>query len=96
MFEDDDSALGRRKKRRVRINSLPMASKCINAIMGPLLEAVKKNEVLRWKLFEVRFLANLKGDDMVVTMLYHKPLGVSPAARIWLCCHGKLDFLVLS
>ena len=38
-----------------------------------LIEAIKENEILRRKLFQVDFLSTLSG-ELLISLLYHKPL----------------------
>ena len=60
-------------KTLIRIHSLPIASKAINALMQPLLEAIKAQQITQDRLFTIEFLSTLSG-DMLVTLIYHKPL----------------------
>ena len=67
MFEQGD------KRKPVLIDQLPIASRRINELMGPLLEACKKEPVLGKKLFQVEFLTTLT-DEALVTLCYHRPI----------------------
>jgi len=60
-------------KKPVFIPTFPIASKAINELMPPLMEAINGNELLRKKCFQVEFLNTLRG-DMLVTLIYHKAL----------------------
>ena len=75
--EDDDLyyAMFRRDapKTPVRITEFPIASTAIQSLMPSLLQALRDNEVLRQKLFQVEFLSTLAGDTLV-TLIYHRKL----------------------
>jgi tRNA (uracil-5-)-methyltransferase len=60
-------------KQKFRVDSFPVASKLINQAMVGLIDAVKNNETLRRKLFQVDFLSTLNG-ELLISLLYHKPL----------------------
>lgn len=49
------------------------ASELINQMMPKLMQALKPNQVLRHKLFQVDFLSTLSG-EILVSLLYHKQL----------------------
>lgn len=70
MFEQGD------KRAPVLLEQLPIASRRINALMGPLLEACKTDPVLGRKLFQVEFLTTLSGQALV-TLCYHRPIDES-------------------
>lgn len=55
------------------IDQLPIASRRINELMPPLLEACKVDPVLGRKLFQVEFLTTLSGEALV-TLCYHRPI----------------------
>ena len=61
------------KHKVVLIDQLPIASKRINELMTPLLDACKANPILGRKLFQVEFLTTLSGEALV-TLCYHRPL----------------------
>ena len=67
MFEPGD------KRRPILIEQLPIASRQINALMTPLLEACKADPQLGRKLFPVEFLTTLSGEALV-TLCYHRPI----------------------
>lgn len=69
MFERDAD----NQKNVVRIDEFPVADKSINALMPKLLAEFKANELLGKRLFEVHFLATLKG-EMLVSLIYRCPL----------------------
>ncbi len=58
----------------IRIDTFPPACAAINALMTPLLTALKADMALHHRLYQVEFLATLSG-DMLVTLIYHRPLG---------------------
>jgi len=60
-------------KEKYRVDRFPIASQLINAVMPVLIEALKTNEALRRKLFQVDFLSTLSG-EIVVSLLYHRKL----------------------
>ena len=60
-------------KEKYRVDSFPPASKGINTMMSVLMEKLRNNPVLRKKLFQIDYLSGLSG-EMVISLLYHKPL----------------------
>ena len=60
-------------KAQYRVDQFPAASRLINDVMGPLIDAVRANPCLRRRLFQVDFLSTLSG-ELVVSLLYHRPL----------------------
>ncbi len=60
-------------KQKYAVNQFPPASIVINEVMVKLLALVKKNEVLRRKLFQIDYLSTLT-NEILVTLVYHKPL----------------------
>jgi hypothetical protein len=77
------------KSQRIRVEQYPLASVRINALMGPLLELVKSRPLLWNRLFEVRFLAGFNTDEVIVTLLYHRKLGMVlgfSARTTWVAC----------
>lgn len=72
-----------KQKTVVRIDEFPMACKAINTLMPVLLDALKNNPLLGQRVFEVHFLATLKG-EMLVTLIYHRKLEAAwqDAARL--------------
>lgn len=69
MFEKDDEG----NKKRVLVEQFAIASLAINKLMPVLRHHLEQDVALKDKLFEVRFLSTTTG-DMLVTLLYHKPL----------------------
>lgn len=60
-------------KQRYRLDQFPIASRLINRMMKALLEAIRGNELLSRKLFQVDYLSTLSG-QIAVSLLYHKTL----------------------
>lgn len=63
----------RATKEKYRVGDFPVASTLINQAMTGLLDAIKDNPVLRFKLFQVDFLSTLSG-ELLISLLYHKQL----------------------
>lgn len=61
------------RKQKLSITDFPVASLAINQLMPKLLAEIKAHAQLKQKLFQVTFLNTLAG-DMLVTLIYHKPL----------------------
>ena len=61
------------KYKAVLIDQLPIASRRINELMGPLLEACKADPQLGRKLFQIEFLTTLSGEALV-SLCYHRPI----------------------
>ena len=60
-------------KEKYRVDQFPAASRLINDLMPLLIDAMKGNEALRHKLFQVDFLSTLSG-EILVSLLYHRQL----------------------
>ena len=60
-------------KEKFRVDEFPVASKLINKAMKMLLEIIKDQKELRFKLFQVDFLSTLSG-ELLISLLYHKTL----------------------
>jgi len=60
-------------KQKYRVDQFPAASRLINDLMPLLIEAMKGNDTLRRKLFQVDFLSTLSG-EILVSLLYHRQL----------------------
>jgi tRNA (uracil-5-)-methyltransferase len=67
-----DYAMNSVDKQLILIETCPKADRAINALMIPLKEHLRQEEVLRHKLFGVEFLSTQHG--MLVTLIYHKKL----------------------
>ncbi|PKH19147.1 tRNA (uridine(54)-C5)-methyltransferase TrmA [Enterobacterales bacterium CwR94] len=63
-------------RQRIRVDSFPAASELINRLMPRLLDAIRDQHVLRFKLFQVDYLSTQSG-QMVVSLLYHRKLDES-------------------
>lgn len=57
----------------IRMTTFPIACEAINVLMPRLLDALKADDVLCHKLYQIEFLATLTG-DMLVTLIYHRRL----------------------
>jgi tRNA (uracil-5-)-methyltransferase len=60
-------------REKYRVDQFPAASRLINDLMPLLVDAMKDNESLRRKLFQVDFLSTLSG-EILVSLLYHRQL----------------------
>ena len=60
-------------KEKIRIDHFPPASELINNVMVDIMDALRPNEVLRRKLFQIDYLSTLTG-EVLVSLLYHKQL----------------------
>ncbi|SEG51396.1 tRNA (uridine(54)-C5)-methyltransferase TrmA [Vibrio hangzhouensis] len=60
-------------REKYRVDQFPAASRLINDLMPLLMDAMKGNEILRKKLFQVDFLSTLSG-EILVSLLYHRQL----------------------
>ncbi|MGV7962471.1 tRNA (uridine(54)-C5)-methyltransferase TrmA [Photorhabdus tasmaniensis] len=61
-------------KQRIRIVQFPVASKLINNMMAVLIDAIKSEQILRHKLFQIDYLST-SSNKILVSLLYHKKLG---------------------
>jgi len=57
-------------KQKIRVDQFPPASLLINDVMSQLIELLKVNKTLRFKLFQIDFISTLSG-QIVVSLLYH-------------------------
>lgn len=64
----------RETKKPVFLTEFPVAGRAINTLMPVLMEQINASELLRKKLFQIEFLSTT-ADDMLVSLIYHKPLG---------------------
>lgn len=60
-------------RERIRVDSFPAASELINRLMPRLINRLRDQHVLRFKLFQIDYLSTVSG-QMVVSMLYHRKL----------------------
>ncbi len=84
--EDDRSYYAMRKRKEegrgvIPIEECKIVDKAIYEVMEPLLKEIEKNENLRFKLYEINFLSNSKG-ELIVTLIYHKKVDESIAEDI--------------
>lgn len=63
----------KQSKQAYRVDQFPTASLLINQAMPRLLDAIRDNQLLRRKLFQVDFLSTLSG-ELLISLLYHKQL----------------------
>ena len=84
--EGDKSYYAMRKRKEdgrgvIPIEECKIVDKAIYDIMTPLLKEIEKNENLRFKLYEIDFLSNSKG-ELIITLIYHKKVDESIAEDI--------------
>lgn len=60
-------------KSRIKLDQYPVASLLINQLMPIMIEHLKINAVLRFKLFQIDYLSTQSG-KLLVSLLYHKAL----------------------
>ncbi|WP_281950676.1 tRNA (uridine(54)-C5)-methyltransferase TrmA [Nitrosophilus kaiyonis] len=74
-------------KKLIKIDECPIMLKPIFNLMPKLIEKIKKDEVLSYKLFRVDFLSSLNNQTLV-SLIYHKPID-----EIWEKSAKKLEDL---
>ena len=74
----------KKTKKRVRIDSFPIAVKLINSAMQTILPLIQYNDILRHQLFQIDYLSTLSG-QLLITLLYHKKLDAQ-----WISAAEKL------
>ncbi len=84
--EDDRSYYAMRKRKEegrgvIPIDECKIVDKAIYNVMEPLLREITKNKALRFKLYEIDFLSNSKG-ELIVTLIYHKKVDESIEGEI--------------
>jgi tRNA (uracil-5-)-methyltransferase len=84
--EYDKSYYAMRKRKEegrgvIPIEECKIVDKAIYEAMDPLLREIEKNENLRFKLYEIDFLSNSKG-ELIVTLIYHKKVDETIAEDI--------------
>ena len=67
MYRRDD------RKTPIPVTDFPIACETVQRLMPALLSALKPNELLRRKLFQVEFLSTLAGESLI-TLVYHRKL----------------------
>lgn len=60
-------------KEKIRVDQFDPGAPLICELMPVLLDALKPNEILRRKLFQIDYLTTLSG-EVLVSLIYHKPL----------------------
>jgi tRNA (uracil-5-)-methyltransferase len=70
MHEKDEES---GERRRIRVETFPVASELINHLMHHVMTAVRSSHMLRHKLFQANFHTTLSGQAMI-TLIYHKKL----------------------
>jgi tRNA (uracil-5-)-methyltransferase len=58
---------------RIRVDQFPAAGELINQLMPKMIAAIRCNDVLRRKLFQIDYLSTLSG-QAVISLLYHRKL----------------------
>ncbi|WP_275553205.1 tRNA (uridine(54)-C5)-methyltransferase TrmA [Mixta sp. Marseille-Q2659] len=61
---------------RIRVDQFPAAGELINQLMPKMIAAIRGNDVLRRKLFQIDYLSTLSG-QAVISLLYHRKLDES-------------------
>ncbi|MDY6890304.1 MAG: tRNA (uridine(54)-C5)-methyltransferase TrmA [Pseudomonadota bacterium] len=74
MFDGD-------KRTPVRLDSCPMVATRIHEVMFALLDAIRPDPVLRFKLFQIDFLSTLSG-ELLVSLIYHRKLDEAWVERV--------------
>ena len=79
--EGDKTFYAMRKRKEdgrgvIPIEECKIVDRAIYDVMTPLMSEIEKNENLRFKLYEIDFLSNSKG-ELIVTLIYHKKVDES-------------------
>ncbi len=77
MFEPGDN------RNPIRLDECEMVAPRIREVMFDLLDVIKTNPALRFKLFQVDFLSTLSG-ELLVSLLYHRPIDQAWAEQVQL------------
>jgi tRNA (uracil-5-)-methyltransferase len=75
MFEPGDN------RNPIRVVECAMVAPRIHEVMFDLLDVIRVNPALRFKLFQVDFLSSLSG-ELLVSLLYHRPIDDSWAEEV--------------
>lgn len=67
MFEPGDN------RNPIRVDTCAMVAPRIRDVMFELIDVIKENPALRFKLFQIDFLSTLSG-ELLVSLLYHRPI----------------------
>ena len=82
IWHEGDKSFYAMKKRKedgrgvIPIDECKIVDRSIYEIMPSLLSEIEKNEELRFKLYEINFLSNSKG-ELIITLIYHKKVDES-------------------
>ncbi len=84
--EGDKSFYAMRKRKEdgrgvISIEECKIVDRAIYDVMAPLISEIEKNDNLRFKLYEIDFLSNSKG-ELIVTLIYHKKVDEAIAEDI--------------
>jgi tRNA (uracil-5-)-methyltransferase len=84
--EGDKSYYAMRKRKEdgrgvIPIEECKIVDKAIYEVMTPLLNEIEKNDNLRFKLYEIDFLSNSKG-ELIITLIYHRKVDETIAEDI--------------
>ena len=75
-----------------RIEHFPLGCLSIQKLMPMVLEKLKKNPILRDRLFQVKFLSSQNGKT-IITLIYHRPLDelwLNEATKLAACLNVQL------
>jgi tRNA (uracil-5-)-methyltransferase len=75
MFEPGDN------RNPIRLDECEMVAPRIREVMFDLLDMIKTNSALRFKLFQIDFLSTLSG-ELLVSLLYHRPIDQEWAEQV--------------
>ena len=69
--------------KQIKVESFPVGTKLLNALMAKLIGEIKQKPILRTKLYQTNFHTTLSG-EAVITLIYHKKLDAewSEAAQL--------------
>jgi len=84
--EGDESFYAMRKRKEdgrgvIPIQECKIVDKSIYDIMTPLLKEIQNNQNLRFKLYEIDFLSNSKG-ELIISLIYHRKVDETIAEDI--------------
>ena len=65
-----------RDSSKIQISELSICDPKINALMATLIGLIRKNKILRYRLFQVEFMVN-RDNQALITLVYHKKLDTS-------------------
>ena len=84
-------------KERIRIDDFPVADQRIRTMMPRLIAALKENEELRRRLYQIDYLTGLSG-ELLITLIYKRQLDAhwqqqAEALKAKLATAGPLDLI---